>query len=356
MSPTHLEQRLENDLQNIRGKVLEQAEKVQTGVNEAVHALQTGNKKLAFTTILNDHPINRTMREVDRLCHKFIAVHLPSGAHLRLLSSIIRINIELERMGDYAVVIAREAIQLSSPPEGTMGREIERLASETLLMLKQSIKAFESLNAELARSTIILSGSMEYNLDIVYQEISESSQIQNAKDTLATFVIFTQLKRVADQAKNICEDTIFAATGQQKAPKVYQLLFIDEDNSTLSQLAEAITSKNYPDICTARSAGRTAAANVSPELINFLDSKGDNTSNLTTTSLQDLSHQAITEQHVIVCLQGDIGQYMDSIPFHTSILEWDVNAESNEQDMEILYRTLALYIKDLLELLHGGEV
>ena len=85
MSP-HLEQRLENDLQNIRSRVLEQAKQVQTGVNEAVHALQTGNKKLAYATILNDHPINRTMREIDRLCHKFIAVHLPSGAHLRLLS------------------------------------------------------------------------------------------------------------------------------------------------------------------------------------------------------------------------------------------------------------------------------
>ncbi len=355
MSP-HLEQRLENDLQNIRSRVLEQAKQVQTGVNEAVHALQTGNKKLAYATILNDHPINRTMREIDRLCHKFIAVHLPSGAHLRLLSSIIRINIELERMGDYAVVIAREAIQLSSPPDGTMGREIERLASETLLMLKQSIKAFESLNDELARSTIILAGSMEYNLDIVYQEISDSTHLQNAKETLAIFVIFTQLKRVADQAKNLCEDTIFAVTGQQKAPKVYQLLFIDEDNSTLSPLAEAIVQKNYPDICKVRSAGRTAAANISPELINFLDSRGDDTANLTTTGLKDLSHQDISDQHVIVSLQGDISQYFDSIPFHTSVLEWDISTESDEQNMEILYRTLALNIKDLLELLHGGEV
>ena len=82
------------------------------------------------------------MREIDRLCHKFIAVHLPSGTHLRLLSSIIRMNIELERIGEYAVTISREEVQLSSPPAGMTGREIERLSSETLLMLNQSIKDF----------------------------------------------------------------------------------------------------------------------------------------------------------------------------------------------------------------------
>ncbi len=353
---SHLEQRLENDLQNIRSRVLEQAHKVQAGVNDAVHALQTGNDKLAYATILNDHPINRTMREIDRLCHKFIAVHLPSGAHLRLLSSIIRINIELERMGDYAVVIARESIQLSSPPENTMGREIDRLTSETLLMLKQSIKSFEELNAELASSTIIMSGSMEYNLDIVYQEITQDTQIQNVKDTLALFVIFTQLKRVADQAKNLCEDTIFAVTGQQKTPKVYNILFIDEDNSSLSQLAEAVARKNYPDICNFRSAGRTAAANVSPELVNFLDSRGDDTADLTTSSLNELTLQELSEQHVIISLQGDVSSYIDSIPFHSSALEWDIRSESDDQDMEILYRAIALHIKDLLELLLGDEV
>lgn len=352
---SHLEQRLENDLQTIRSRVLEQAKEVQTGVNDAVHALQTGNHKLAYATILNDHPINRTMREIDRLCHKFIAVHLPSGTHLRLLSSIIRINIELERIGDYAVIIAREVIQLSAPPEGTMGREIDRLASETLLMLKQAIKAFDEMNDEFARSTIIMARSMEYNLDIVYEEIIGNTQLQNAKDTLAIFVIFTQLKRVADQAKNFCEDTIFAVTGEQKATKVYKILFIDEDNSALSQLAETIARNNYPDFGHYRSAGRTAAANINPELTAFLESKGNSPSDLSITALQDLSLQEISEQHVIVSLQGDISRYLENIPFHTTALEWDIHSESDEQTMDDLYRTLALYIKDLMELLHGGE-
>ena len=352
---SRLEQRLENDLHNIRTKVIEQARKVQTGVNDAVHALQTGNHKLAYATVLNDFPINRTMRLIDRLCHKFIAVHLPSGSHLRLLSSIIRMNIELERMGDYAVVIAREAVQLSSPPTGLMAREIERLTGETLLILKQSIKAFEELNAELAKSTKVMAASMEYNMDVIYQELSEETDTQSTQDTLALFVIFTQLKRIIDQSKNLCEDTDFAVTGQQKVPKVYKILFIDEDNSTLSQLAESIGRKSYPEICQFRSAGRTAAANINPQLMDFLDSRGSDGADLSTTSLADISPHEITEQHVIISLQGDVSSYIDSIPFHSTALQWDISTEIDEQDMEILYRTLALYIRDLVELLHGDE-
>ena len=63
---SRLEQRLENDLQNIRSRVIEQARNVQTGVNDAIHALQTGNKQLAYSSILNDHSINRAMRAIDR--------------------------------------------------------------------------------------------------------------------------------------------------------------------------------------------------------------------------------------------------------------------------------------------------
>ena len=251
---SHLEERLENDLNEIRGRVEKQAERVETAVANAIHALQTGNKKLAYATILNDLPINRTMREIDTICHKFIAVHLPSGSHLRLLSSVIRVNVELERIGDYAVTIARESAQLSKPPEGTMARELDRMASETMLMLRQSIRAFSDLNAEMGRSTKLLADQMESNLDSIYTEMMTNQDRGKVKDVLAVFVVFTQLKRVADQAKNLCEDAIFAVTGEQKAPKVYKILFLDEDNSK-SRMAEAIARRNYPESGEYTSAG-----------------------------------------------------------------------------------------------------
>ena len=350
---SHLEERLQNDLTTIRNCIAGQTGKVEVALDDALQALQSGHKKLAYATILNDYPINRTMREIDRLCHRFIAVHLPSGAHLRFLSAAIRVNIELERMGDYAVTIAREAVQLSSPPANTLGRELDRIATETMLMFRQSTNAFNQLNAELAHSTKLLSGAMEYNLSAVYQEIANVSQVKDVKDTLALFVVFNQLKRVADQAKNLCEDAIFAATGAQKDPKVFNVLFVDEDNSFLSQLAEAVARKNYPDAGHYRSAGRVPAQSLNAALIAFMADRGISMESVRPAALTELTPHEIADQEVIVSLQGDVESYFPEIPFHTSALQWDIEVESVQ--VESLYRTLALQVKDLMVLLRGEE-
>ena len=106
------EQRLQEDLSRIRSEIRTMGDMAEELLTKAVHALLTGNSELANQTILGDHPINRQMRAIDRSCHGFIARHLPSAGHLRLVSAVIRLNIELERVGDYAVTISREALQL----------------------------------------------------------------------------------------------------------------------------------------------------------------------------------------------------------------------------------------------------
>ena len=99
MTP-HLEKRLENDLNEIRSRIADQGRLAEEAVTKAVNALQTGNRQLAYDTVMNDHPINRNMRYIDRLCHKFLAVHLPTAGHLRFVSSILKLNAELESVTD----------------------------------------------------------------------------------------------------------------------------------------------------------------------------------------------------------------------------------------------------------------
>ena len=77
------------------------------------------------------------------------------------------------------------------------------------------------------------------------------------------------------------------------------------------------------------------------------------------TALSALTYPELAKQHVIVSLQGDVSSYIPEVPFHTSALEWDVGPvldSSNIQDMEALYRNLALQIKDLVDLVCGEEV
>ena len=110
---THYEERLEEDLAHLREGVVAVGEKVQHAMEHAVRALLQGDRELAYATVLGDLPINRDVRALDRQCHVFVARHLPSSGHLRFVSSVMRLNVALERIGDYAVAISREAVQLT---------------------------------------------------------------------------------------------------------------------------------------------------------------------------------------------------------------------------------------------------
>lgn len=357
---SHYEERLENDLAEIRTRISAMAVKVDDGVRNAVRAFQTGDRMLAAETILADHPINRSMREIDRLCHAFIAVHLPSGMHLRMLSAAIRINIALERIGDYAVTIARTSEQLSEPPEGAMGRELERIAYAANTMLTQAIDAYNEMNAEKARATMVLEQEMEYDLESVYSELTENRDREKVKELLAVFVVLTNLKRVADQAKNLCEDIVFVVTGEGKAPKVYNILFLDKDNSGLSKMAELIARKAYPESGIYSSCGRKPAKELNPQMVGFLEQHGIDVDQQEPQPLESMMHELV-EKHVIISLDGPVREYIKKLPFHTTALEWNVGpvpdgpVEEQREQWESLYRDIATRIQDLVGILRGPE-
>jgi len=358
---SHYEERLEQDLGKIREQIAGMADKVEEGLKNSVRALQTGDRKLASTTIIEDHSINRSMRESDRLCHAFIALHLPSAGHLRLLSSAIRANIELERIGDYAVTIARVSQQLAAPPEGALGRELERIAGEAQLMLSQAITAFKELNAEMAKATMVLEQGMESDLDSVYAELAANEDRERIKELLAVFSVLTHLKRVADQAKNLCEETVFAVTGETKTPKVYNILFVDDDNSCLSQMAEAVARKAFPGSGRYSSAGRQPAAALNAAMVQFMGQRGFDLGDARPAPL-DLTHTEMANKHVIVSLQGPVTDYFAAIRFHTTGLEWEVGSTPGGDDdtqttqrLETIYREIAVQVRDLMETLRGPD-
>jgi phosphate transport system protein len=357
--PHHYEERLEKDLNRIRERIATMGELVQESLKNSVHALLTGNQKLASATILSDMPINRLMREIDALCHRFIAVHLPSAGHLRFISSVIRTNIELERVGDYAVTICRETVQLPSPPKGELATKVETMAEETRLMLKQAVDAFNEGNAEAAKSTMGMAAQIDRTFDAIFDELVHEESGWILKDIMGLFVVFHRLERVAAQSKNICEETVFAATGQTKAPKTYRILFLDQDNSCLSQMAEAVARKNYPNSGKYSSAGRQAAEEINSGLNNFLQQRGFDLGRALPSSL-DLTPVELANFHVIVSLQGPVKSYIAELPFHTISLEWDLGPcptglpeKEAQQRLEELYREIAANVQELMETLRG---
>ncbi len=359
---SHYEERLEKDLSRIHEKLATLGQRVEQSVKDAVHALLTGNDKLAYATILGDGPINRASRELDKLCHGFIALHLPSAGHLRLMSAAIRANIALERIGDYAVTICRESVQLGRRPEGTVAREVELMADESRRMLSQSISAFNAGNADEARATMGMADQVERTFDAVFTDLLGEGDHFAMKDLFAFLVIFNMLERISDQAKNICEETVFATTGQAKAGKVYRILFLDEDNAVLGQMAEAFARKNFPDSGEYSSAGRHAADAVDNELVSVMGERGIDLSGVKPKKL-DLAPTELADYHLLVSLQGPVKSYVDPVPFHTSALEWDLGeipgdleGEQAKQRYEALYREIATRVRDLMTTLRGEEV
>ena len=358
---THYEERLEYDLNRIKGRVNEMAEKVQEGVENAVHALVVGDKRLAYKTILRDLPINRHMRRTERFCNAFLATHKPTAHHLRLISAAVRTNITLERIGDHAVSICRETVQLSQLPDAGLVREIELMAEETRNVLHLSVNAFNAENADKAEVAMAAAVQSERTFSAVYSGLLDQGKERSTKDLFALFVVFSLLRRIAVQAKNICEDTIYAATGAAKTPKVYKVLFVDDNHSLLGPMAEAIAGKRFPSIGYFTSAGRKGAPAFNTHLTEFF-ARHEIMPPRPRPKTLSLVPNETAEFHLVISLQGPVEYYLKEIPFHTVALEWDVgnlpdglDRQQAEQQLEEIRRLLEERVEDLMEILRGDE-
>ena len=357
------EERLSKDLSQIRDEVAVLGAAVEKALRDAVTSSLTGDKRLANETVIGDHPINRRTREISRLCYGFLAVHLPGAGHLRQNAAILRLVSELERIGDYAVTIAREALQLPHTPSGLLRDEMEEMAVQAKTCLERAIAAFNDRNEELARDTMILAsqakgrGDMVF-ADLVHESESTSEQIRYLFDML---IVIGRLKRVSDRAKNICEEALFTLTGESKAPKVYKVLFLDQENNCQSQIAEAIARRSFPHSGEYASAGRTNNADLKPGLFHFMETQGLALGPLKPKVL-DPDVEKAAAYDVIVSLQGPVGDYLPQQPFRTVFLEWDVGGapeSRGEADVEAgylaMYREITARVRHLMETLRGEE-
>jgi phosphate transport system protein len=152
---------------------------------------------------------------------------------------------------------------------------------------------------------------------------------------------------------------VFATTGETKAPKVYNILFVDEDNSCLSQMAEAMARKYFPGSGNYTSGGAHPARVLNPAMSAFMDTHGISLGGSKPKPL-DMTPLELTTQHVIISLQGPVKSYFELIPFHTTPLEWDIasptdgaDADGIEKWLEDSYRDLGVRIRELMETLRG---
>jgi phosphate transport system protein len=351
---SHYEERLERDLEELKGRVLEVGGEVEQALRNAERAVLHGDRELASRTILGDNRINRLIRDVDARCHAFVARHLPSAGHLRFVSSVLRIDLELERIGDYAATICREALQLAEPPPEPLYSDFEVIAAQGRNMLSGALDAFRSGSADLARGCLGLAQPQRTLVRKLFRDLQREGEARTrpVHELFALLIVLHRLERVIDQAKNICEETIFAATGETKPPKTFSILFVDRRNDRLSQLALAWARKYYPRSGRWAGAGWAPADRLAPDLVEFLERHGLDLAGIEprgTGALPD----GLAGFDLIVSLEGDARPHLPEVPFHTVVLEWNVGGA--DAALEEAARRVAAELHALVELLRGED-
>ncbi len=352
---SHFEERVEADLKHIRDWVWQLGDNVEHALRNAKKSLVVMDEAMCYATVLGDHPINRDSRECDRLCHTFIARHLPGAGHLREMASTIRVNVGLERLGDYAVTISRGALQLGGKLPSSLASDLDLLADESLGILHQSRLAFRNGDADAATGLMQMARQVEGRMDRIYDLLAAADDQIDSHAMMSIYVVFSLFKRVADQAKNICDQTVYSVRGVAKIAKMEKVLFLDRTGSDAGQMATAIGRKYFSKVAqfnTATPGGKHAPSDA---LVAFLNERGFGTEDLATEQLEALAYD-VGEYTLIVSVNGDYHDYLPKIPFHSSALNWATDDAGAGADLTTQYRALRTHIDELMKLVTGEYI
>lgn len=347
------EERLEADLSRIRHRLKRMSRAVCSAVDDAVQSILNRNPDLASETVLGDLPINRRARELDHLCHLFVARHLPSAGHLRYTTSVMRLSKTLERIGDYAATMSREVHQFTGPLPDTIAEDITVLSDQAGRVLENSLNSFLQEDVDLARSTRMAASQYGSTFDRVFKHLKRAGKDDDVSvvELFGMLTVCNRLERIIHQSKNIAEQTIFAVTGQQKEEKTFDLLFLGQKNDCASLLAEFYCRRAYPEAGTYTSAGWEAAEAISEQVLTFADSKGLDLREAETCSFDDVRRR-LSDFEIVIDLTGEARENIRKIPFHTTLLVWSLDRSGG---MESLYQDLVSHLGELMEILRGKE-
>ncbi|MGH9368885.1 MAG: phosphate signaling complex protein PhoU [Thermoanaerobaculia bacterium] len=200
-------------LEDLRRNLILMGGEVERQIQRAIEALIEADAKKAEEVILADAEIDRMEMMVEEQAVQLLALQQPVAVDLRFLVAALKINNDLERIGDHAVNIAEGAQRLSSQKPFKPFIDIPYMAEVAMSMLKQSLDAFVNRDAELAKRVIKKDDILdEKNVSIIRELLTYMAEHPSLITyCLELISISKNLERVGDLATNICEDTIFIA-------------------------------------------------------------------------------------------------------------------------------------------------
>ena len=207
--------RFHQGLDDLKQKLLSMGGLAEQAVERAVRAFVTRDASICQLVLRDESKINAAEREVDELSIDLLAMQQPMAVDLRFIIACIKINADIERVGDQAVNIAERVMDMTAYPKASLNIDIPRMAALTINMVRDALNAFLTADADLAHSVL----ERDDLVDDMNREIFEAADfamthnVETHRDALDTMIIARNLERVADHATNIAEDVIFWVRG-----------------------------------------------------------------------------------------------------------------------------------------------
>jgi len=205
----------DQELEQLKSKLLAMSALVESAVYRSITAAVRKDRALAAEVLHNETRVNRMEIEIDDQAISLLALQQPMACDLRLITSAIKINNDLERMGDLAVNIAQRALALMDEPMVQPLIDIPHIGALVQNMVRKSLGAFVTKDAELAQSVLASDDAVDNLRTAFFHELISFMQREptHVPQGLNLLSIVRNLERIADHATNIAEDVLFYVKG-----------------------------------------------------------------------------------------------------------------------------------------------
>ena len=206
---------LARELNKLRERLLTLSAKVEESLHRAVRAVQVRDADLAEKVITAEREIDNMEVDVEEDCLKILALHQPVAIDLRFIIAVLKMNNDLERIGDLAVNIAQRAKYLAGKSPADVPIDLPAMAAKAQTMLRQSLDAVVNMDTALAREVLKADDEVDRENRYVHEQVKKCiAEDPSCLDELIQLLIVSRhIERVADLATNIAEDAIYMVEG-----------------------------------------------------------------------------------------------------------------------------------------------
>ena len=207
---------LEREIERLKKKILSLSTVVEEAVQKAVRSVSERDAALARSVIENDVAIDRSEVDVEEECLKVLALHQPVAVDLRFLVAVLKINNDLERIGDLAVNIAEQGAYLATQEVVDIPFDFPGMAEKAQAMLRSSLDALVNMDPNLARQVCAADDEVDDINRQMYGQVQEGIREKPGQmgSLIRLLEVSRNLERVADLATNLAEDVVYMTEGE----------------------------------------------------------------------------------------------------------------------------------------------